>query len=41
MYKKIFFLFLMIITLFSITSCSKVEDTNGLDNYSIETFSDD
>jgi hypothetical protein len=31
----------MIITLFSITSCSKVEDTNGLDNYSIETFSDD
>ena len=38
--KKILCL-LLLFMVFGLTSCSHIEDTNGPDNYSLETFSDE
>ena len=39
--KKIFCLLLLTLVTVTMTSCSHIEDTNGEDNYSVVSFTDE
>jgi len=41
MKKKIIFLFLFVFILVTFSGCTHIEDTNGAEDYTIETFTDD